>query len=149
MAANTSPVFTAVPNVGAAEIGATGAFKSDGTGTIGTDMIKVYTAGNNGDWINTIRFTPVASVSSGVVLGTVLRTFLSTQGAGSTTNANTFLLFEQAVPTTTVANQLTGISYYETIVSRAIPSGYNILCSSAVSNASNTNWTVVVFGGSY
>jgi hypothetical protein len=39
--------------------GSTANTKSDGTGTIGTDMMLAHTAGANGAWIDRIRFMPV------------------------------------------------------------------------------------------
>ena len=60
MPANTSPIFTLTPNVGAASVVAANT-RSDGNGTIGTDIYKVFTAGSNGAFFNTVRFALTAS----------------------------------------------------------------------------------------
>src|SRR6266566_1177651 len=98
--ANTSPVFTLVPNVGLAAPSAANT-KSDGAGTVGTDIFKAFTAGANGSFVTRVRINPVASAAGTATTATVGRVFYSTVTSGATTNANTFLLGEVTLPSVT------------------------------------------------
>jgi hypothetical protein len=59
MPANINPIYTNVPNVGrAAIVSGTSSVKSNGT-TAGTGadlMVKLFTAGTNGSYVDRIRF---------------------------------------------------------------------------------------------
>src|SRR5437588_11389000 len=115
MAANTSPIFALTPNVGRAVLlpATTANTKSDGTGTIATDMLVAFTAGTNGSLVYSIRFTPVASVAATATTATTLRAFESTQASGATTNANTSNLAEVAAAAQTADHSTNAIFFIE------------------------------------
>src|ERR1700675_5094698 len=98
MAQNTSPIFSLVPNVSAAQLvnGTTASARSDGVGTIGTDLLKAFTAGANGSFISRARISAYATTPT-TETATIIRLFLSTQASGATTAANTFLIQELGV----------------------------------------------------
>ena len=76
MAANTSPIYSLTPNISGAEI-TTANTNSDGTGTIGNNIFKVYTAGTNGSYVSVIRWSAVATVATTATTATVGRLFIS------------------------------------------------------------------------
>jgi hypothetical protein len=151
MAANTAPIFTLLPAIGTAIwLPATTAnTKSDGVGTIGTDILLLETAGANGSFLNKIRFSPAASVAATATTASVIRVFLSTQSSGATTNANTSLIGEIAAPAQTADQTTTATNYIEFPLGFAVPSGISLLFSMHHAAAANTSWQGVCFSGDY
>jgi uncharacterized protein with beta-barrel porin domain len=151
MAAGTTPIFTIVPEIGAnIWLPATTAnTKSDGVGTIGTDMLLLFTSGADGSFLNKIRFSPSASVAATATTASVIRVYLSTQSSGATTNANTHLIGEIAAPSQTADQTTTATNYLELPLGFAIQTGYSVLFSMHHAAAANTSWKGVCFAGDY
>ena len=151
MAAGTQPIFTATPAIGQAIwLPATTAnVKSDGVGTIGTDMLLLETSGANGTFFNKIRFSPAASVAATATTASVIRVYISTQSSGATTNANTALIGEIAAPAQTADQTTTATNYLEFPLGFAVPTGYSVLFSMHHAAATNTSWKGVIFSGDY
>jgi hypothetical protein len=149
MAANTNPIFTLTPNIGVAQIGATANVKSDGAGTIGTDMMKAFTAGSAGSYVSRIRFNPWASTAATVTVATVIRVFYSTLTSGTSASTNTYLLYEFAAAAQTADQTVTATFYIEVPLGFAMPTGSFLHCSSHIINNSSTGWVGIVFGGDY
>jgi hypothetical protein len=151
MAQNTSPIFVLTPNIGTATItsSTTANTKSDGTGTIGTDILKAFTAGSNGAYVSSIRFNPNASSASTATAATTLRVFISNKTSGGTTNTDTWLFQEIAAAAQTADVSTTATYYLEIPINRIIPASYTILVSTHVAANANTTWQAVVFGGDY
>lgn len=151
MAAGTAPIFSNVPAIGTAiwTNATTANTKSDGTGTIGTDILLLETAGTNGTFLNKIRFSPCSSVAATATTASVIRVYLSTQSSGATTNANTSLIAEIAAPAQTADQTTTATNYLEVPLGFAIPSGYSVLFSMHHAAAANTSWKGVIFSGDY
>lgn len=148
MPANTSPIFTLTPNVGQAAPSAANV-KSDGTGTVATDIFKAFTAGANGSFVTRVRFNPVASVAGTATTATVGRVFYSTVGSGATANTNTFLLGEVTLPVATADSASAPNSPIEVMLNIAIPTGSFIHITNHAAPAANSLWQAVVFGGDY
>jgi hypothetical protein len=84
MAANTTPIFTLKGNFTPARINATNT-ASDGSGTIGSTIFTIVTAGIDGTRVDGIRFWNSGSGTSGTPNTKVMRIFLSdTTGALAT-----------------------------------------------------------------
>jgi len=151
MAANTAPIFTDVPIVGRGlwTNSSTANADSDGSGTIGTDMILLVTPGADGAFINRVRFTPAATAASTATTASVHRLFLSTQASGATTSANTSLIAEIAAPSQTAAAPTAAITSLELPLGFYVPSGTQLLWSMHHVAAANTVWHCVAFGGQY
>jgi hypothetical protein len=146
MPANTSPIFTLTPNVGV--IGVTAAnTKSDGTGTVATDIFKAFTAGTNGSMVYKVRFSPTASAAATATTATVGRVFYSTVGSGAT--ANTWLLAEVTLPTVTADSSTAPTNSIEVALNIAIPTGSFIHVTNHAAPAASTLWQIEVFGGDY
>lgn len=149
MTANTSPIFPLTPNVSSAAPTAA-CTKSDGTGTIGTDIFKAFTAGAAGSYITKVRFIPTATAAGTATTGTVGRVYLSSKTSGSTTGgSDTFLLGEVALPSQTADATANPIYAPELVINQAIPAGYTILVSTHAAPASSTSIQATVFGGDY
>ena len=152
MPANTSPIYGLVPNVGFANITTTATLtRSDGVGTVGTNLFKAFTAGANGSFIQKVRFLPVATAAGITTVATTLRVFISTISTGSTTAADTFLIGEVSVPglTTAAANATAAVNYYELPLNFAISTGDYIYVGQHVAQTTNQNWLAVVIGSDY
>jgi hypothetical protein len=150
MPANTAPIFTLTPNVGRVTITQASAnVKSDGTGTVATDIFKVFTAGASGSFVERVRFMSVASAAATTGVATTLRVFLSTVGAGGTTAADTFLIGEVSVPALNTDNSTNATAPYELVLNFAIPASTFILVSQHVAQTANQNWIALAIGGDY
>jgi hypothetical protein len=150
MPANTAPIFSVTPNVTSVTITTTAASaKSNGAGTVGTDMFKAFTAGANGSFVQRLRFMSVASAAAVTGVATVLRIFLSTVGSGSTTAADTFLFAEVSVPAISSGHSTNATNFYDVPLNIPIPSGMFIHVSQHAAQTTNQNWIATVFGGDY
>jgi hypothetical protein len=151
MGANTAPIFTGSPKLGRAvwTASSTANVKSDGAGTIGTDIVVLMTSGNNGSFLNRVRLSPAATAASTATTASVHRLFLSTQASGSTTSANTTLIVEVAVAAQS-ADAPTASTYFTEIpLGFYIPTGYSLLWSMHAAAAASTLWHGVAFYGDY
>jgi hypothetical protein len=148
MAANTSPIFGLTPVFGQVVIG-TQNTKSDGTGTIGTDIWNGFTAGADGAYVAKIRIQPTASVAATALAATTIRIFISTVESGATTTADTSLYQEITAAAQTAAQTTTATFFHEIILGFAIPANATILFSTHIANNANTAWKATVFGASY
>src|SRR3990167_7676255 len=144
MAANTNPIFSLTPNVGAVACGGTANIDSTGIGTIATDSFLVFTAGSNGSWVEKVRFSPSATVAATATTATTLRVFLTTATA-ATTAANTHLVAEVAAGAQTAAHSTNATFYIDVPLGFAIPSGMKVLVTNHVVNAASTGWKAVCF----
>jgi hypothetical protein len=150
MAANTSPIYSLTPNIGDTNILTTSTMtRSDGVGTIGTNLFLVFTAGLDGSFVQRVRFIPVSSAAAVNSVATTLRVFLSSLNVGTTTTSDTFLIAEISVPAISTANATSAATYYEIPLNIAVPTGHYILVSQHVAQTTNQNWQAMVFGGNY
>lgn len=151
MAANTAPIFTDVPVIGRGlwNASSTANTDSDGSGTIGTDMILLITGATDGTFINKVRFSPAATAAATATTASVHRLFLSTQASGATTSANTSLIAEISAPNQTAAQTTAAIMALDIPLGFYIPSGVTLLWSMHHAAAANTLWHAVAFAGAY
>jgi hypothetical protein len=152
MPANVEPIFSKQGNTGcvARWLPATTAnTKSDGVGTIATDMLLAFTAGANGAKIDRIRLAPAASAAATATTATVARFYISSVTSGATTNLNTFMFAEVACPAQTADQTATATNYIEIPCGFVLPAGWTILMSMHHAAAANTSWGAIVFGGDY
>lgn len=152
MPANVLPVFSKGPwssGVGGVWTNSSTAnVKSDGAGTIGTDILKIATAGANGAFLQKIVASLGESTISTASTATVLRVWVSSQTSGATTNANTWLLREIALATQTPSSTVAGVPV-EIPLGLPIPANYTILVSMHHVAAASTQWQFWPVGGDY
>lgn len=149
MPANTAPIFALTPNVG---IGAPTAAntKSDGTGTIATDLFKAFTAGANGSFISKVRFCVTGTTAATTTTATVGRVYLSSKTSGATSpGVDTFLLGEVALPAQSADHSTNPSVPIDLLINQAIPAGWTILISTHAAPAAATSVQAVVYGGDY
>lgn len=151
-APNTNPIYSLVPGIAAGQLTAsvTANTKSDGVGTIGTDIIKCFTAdATNGSYVKKIRLQPYASTAATATTATTLRLFISSKTSGATTAADTFCFQEISAAAQTADHSTTATFFIEIPVNETWPASYTILASQHVVAAANTGWQVIVFYGNY
>lgn len=147
---NKEPIFTLVPQIGTPKNLSAANTKSDGAGTIGTDIFKIFEAhATNGSYVSSVRVTPFASVAATATTATVIRIFLSSQTSGTVTSANCWLLQEIPMPTQTADHSTVAIFPNEIPINRAIPAGYTILATTHAVPAANTGFMAIAFGGDF
>lgn len=151
MAQNTAPIYSQVPVISAAQLvnGTTASARSDGVGTVGTDMLKAFTAdATNGSFVSKMRIYASATTPT-TMSATVIRIFISSITSGATTAANTFLFQEVSTAAITAANATNAANFYEVPINLALPPSYTVLVSIHAAPASNTQWQCAVFAGNY
>ncbi len=150
MTANTSPIFTIVPNVpvGGGVLGPTANTNLDGTSS-STSATLIFTAGSFGSYVNFVRCKPVGSP-----LATVIRIFYCTDTgaftAGTTNTAtNSALLTEIAVPNITLSQTANQIDI-SIPLAVPIPASTKLFITFGTSTGSSgTGYAVTTFGGDY
>lgn len=149
MPANTAPVFTVSPRVDHLKMtGNVASAKSDGTGTIATDIFLLAAGATNGTLVSRLRICLYATTPT-TTTATVYRFFLSTQSSGSTTADNTHLINEVTVGAMAAANATTGLPSIEIPLNYVIPSGQYLLVSVHANYAANTGAQIQMIGGDF
>ena len=149
MPANTAPIFTITPRVDNLKLtGNVASAKSDGTGTVGTDIFLISTPGANGTLISRLRLNPYATTPT-TTAATVFRFFLATVNSGSPTADNCHLVQEVTIGAVAAANATTGLPPIEVPLNFVIPSGQYLLVSTHANFAANTGCQIQVIGGDF
>lgn len=121
MAANTNPISPIAPATAwpSAPL-LTGNTALDGTGTLGSTVAAVFTAGTNGAKVNRIRV-----VHLGTNVATVLRVFLN-NGSVNTVAANNILVSEITVASNSLS-QVAASTFYDIPMNFVMMPGHRIL----------------------
>ncbi len=148
---NTAPGFTREPiAIGGVRLTAANT-NSDGTGNLTTPTIfKVCTAdATNGSFIDFVRLMATATAAGTATTATVIRFYLSSITSGATTNANTFLFKEYAVPSVSADSATVAQNEIDIPFGIWLPAGNTILASTHAAPAANTAWIALPFGGDF
>jgi len=145
MPANTSPIYSivgAVDSVAANNsglvVGPTANTALDGSGT----LVKAFTAGSNGSYVQKVRFRPVGSPAA-----TVCRVFISSSSSTSATNS--WLYDEITLPAVTLS-QTAASSVFELPLNIALDPSYLLYVTFGTSTGSaGTGYSVVTIAGDY
>lgn len=150
MAQNQSPIFTKIPVVSFGTLtGNIGLTRSDGVGTIGTDIFKMFTAdATDGSFVSKVRICAAATTSTSMT-ASVIRIYISSITSGATTAADTVLYAEVAVAALAAAHTSNATNYYEVPFNIALPPSYTILASIDDNLAANTRWQFLTIAGDY
>ncbi len=143
----TTPNMANTPTIASVRITAANT-SSQGGGTIGTDIFLTESTGASGSFIERVRFSPTATTPT-TTTATVARVFYSTQSSGSTTNANTWLIDEIALPATAADNATARAPCYDLPINFSLPTGYHILVTNHAAPAANTAWVATCIGADY
>lgn len=145
---NTAPNFTKDGVIGSARITAANT-SSAGGGTIGTDIFRLLTAdATSGTFIEFVRCIPIATTPT-TTTATVLRLFASSVTAGATTNADTFLIAEVALPASAADNTATAVNPIDIPLNFRLPASWTLLATNHAAPAANSNWIATAIGGNY
>jgi len=147
----TSPIFPGTVNNGETRITAQQASsgRSDGNGTIGTDIFLAFSAGASGSFVKDIIIKPAATAAATTTTNTSIRVYISTQSSGATTSSNTKLIDEINIPAVSAASTTAPTPTFTIPLNKALESGQYILVGSGATLAANTEFQVIVFGGDY
>jgi hypothetical protein len=147
----TDPQFSSTPNCPSVvwTASSTANVKSDGTGTVGTDILKLFTAGASGSFVQKIRAVPAASAASTATTATVLRVFLSSIASGATSRTDTIPIAEVACPAQTADVATAAVTPVEIPIGMALASGQYLHVSMHHAAAANTSWGITAIGGNY
>jgi hypothetical protein len=137
MTAGTAPIYVATPRAPRVAITAANV-KNDGTGTIGTDIFLLFTAGANGAYVGRVRFVISGSTASTASTATVGRVYMSTQTSGATTNANTMRVDEVGIPSITTDQTTVPTAFFEVQVNSFLAANETLLVSCHHAPAANT-----------
>lgn len=150
MAQNTKPIYSLVPVVAFGTLtGNIGLTRSDGVGTIGTDIFKIFTAdATDGSFVSKIRISAAASASTAMT-ASVIRIYISSITSGATTAANTVLYQEVAVAALAASHTSNATNFYEVAFGLPLAPSQTILVSIDDNLAANTRWQFLVFAGDY
>lgn len=150
MSQNTNPIFSLVPKVSFGTItGNVGLTRSDGVGTIGTDIFLLFTAhATDGSFVSKIRINAAATTSTAMT-ASVLRFYISSATSGAVTAATAVLYAEISVAAITAAHTTSATNFYEVAFNVPLPAGYTILVSIDDNLAANTRWQFLTFAGDY
>lgn len=152
MAANTDPIYTRtadIQSLNGAVAGPTANTGQDGTSSA-TSMYSVAQA----DTTEGGFFQKIVARAVGSPAATVLRIYVCTVTGAltigtSNTAANTFLLYEVALPAVTLS-QTAATQPIEIPLNLALPAGYRLLASFGTSTgASGTGYVLTAIGGKY
>lgn len=150
MAQNTAPIFSLAPKIGFGTLtGSIAMARSDGVGTIGTEIFKMFTGkATDGSYISKIRISAAATTPT-TMTASVIRIFISSITSGATTAADTVLFAEISTAAIPAANSANAINYYDVPCDFALPASNTILASIHANMAANTRFQFLVFAGDY
>jgi hypothetical protein len=151
MAVNTSPIYTLIPKVGFGTLtGNIAHARSDGVGTIATDLFLCFTAdATDGSYVDRIRMSYTATTPTTFAATTVIRIYISSVTSGATTAANTVLFQEVSTAAVPAANATNSTNYIEIPCGFVLPPSYTILAGIHTNMTANTRMQILVFGGDY
>jgi len=151
MPANIDPIYSRLSDYqGSALITTAASTVFDISGTIGTDIYKVFTAdATNGGFVQRIRFKYAANGTTTSVAA-VMKIWISTKTSGTCTiGTDSWFYDEIALPATGALTTTAPNAVYEVPFGFALPAGYTILCKITVSQSANTGWMANVIAGKY
>ena len=141
---NTSPIFSSGGTINFTTL----MTANNPTHVSGNTSYLVFTAGNNGSFVQKIRFRHFAIVvSSNNTNATVARVWIN-NGSAVTTPDNSTLFDEITISTMTYSAQAAQANY-EIPLNFALPAGYRLYVTLGTAPAANTAIMATVIGGSY
>ena len=145
MPANTSPIYSIVGAVDSVAsnntglvVGPTANTALDGSGT----LVKAFTAGSNGSYVQKMRFRPVGSPAA-----TVCRVFIS---SSTTTSATATWLYDEITLPAVTLSQTAASSVFELPLNFALDPSYLLYVTFGTSTGSaGTGYSIVTIAGDY
>lgn len=151
MSANVQPIFSRLSDFqGGPLINTAASVVYDISGTIGTDIYKLFTAdATNGGFVQKVRFKYAANGTTTSVAA-VIKLWIASVGTGTPTiGTQAWFWDEIPVPATGALSTTAPNQIYEVPFNLALPPGYTILAKITVSQSANTGWLASVIAGKY
>lgn len=151
MGANTDPIYSKLSDVqGSAMMVTAASVVYDISGTIGTDIYKVWTADTtNGGFVQRLRFKYAGNTTTTSVV-CVAKVWLSSVTSGTPTiGTQAWLLDEIALPATGTLAVGTALPSYDLPLNFAVPAGWCILVKITASQPANFGWLCTAIAGKY
>lgn len=151
MPANVQPIFSKLSDFqGSALINTAASTVYDISGTIGTDIYKIFTAdATNGGYVQKVRFKYAANGTTTSVAA-IMKIWISSVTSGTPTIGTQAWLYDEIpLPATGALSTTQPAQSYEVPFGFALPAGYTILCKITVSQSANTGWLASVIAGKY
>lgn len=151
MPANVDPVYSRLSDYqGGPLITTAAATVYDISGTIGTDIYKLFTAdATNGGFVQRVRFKYAANGTT-ASNAAVIKLWISSVTSGTPTIGTQAWYWDEVVVPATGTLTTTGTTLtVEVPFNFALPAGYTILAKITVSQSANTGWLASVIAGKY
>jgi hypothetical protein len=150
MAGNTDLLVSKVADIQAAPlINAVAAVLYNASGTIGTDVHKVWQAdATNGGFLQRVRVKYVANATTASV-ACVMKLYISSQNTGAVTDTNSWFFDEIAIPATGALTTTAPNNGYEVPFGFALPPNYTVLAKITVAQPANCGFIAQGIGGKY
>lgn len=150
MAGNIDPIASKIGYVDTpgAQVRTAAAVVFDGTGTIGTDIYKIWTSdATNSGFLRSaiIKYSATAATASNAC---VLSFFLSSKTSGATTDADTIRVKEIAIPALTPSTTV-ALPDMEVVFGYPLSPGWTLLCKVSVTQPAACGFVVTGIGGKY
>lgn len=151
MAANTAPIYPRTPRTphGVIPNSFAALTRSDGVGTIGTNLVKLDTAAADGTFYRHLLIKACASAAATTTAATVIRLFHSTVDSGATTVNDTMLIGEVQIPAISAANATGATPDFIIPINFALESGHTLLVGTSVSPSASVSFSCVLVAGDY
>lgn len=149
-APNNAPIYSKASDVQAiGPIITAASVVFDGSGTIATDVYKVFQAdATNGGFVQKIILAYVANATTTSVAAK-MKFYISSATSGAVTNANAWYMGEVTLPATGALSTTAASPTFEFPVGFAIPLSYTILAKITVSQSASTGWMATAIAGKY
>lgn len=123
--------------------------KSDGSGTIGTNLSLIATIGTKGSELEKVVVWGTATAAATPCAATTIRIYMCSIGSGSPTSANCVMIAEDQLPADTADHATTALNPHVIPIGMRIPGGYFILASIGTAAAASTAWVAIPFCRDY
>jgi len=151
MAANIDPIYSRLGDVQSTTslISAVASVLYNGSGTIGTDVYKVWTAdATNGGFLQRVRVKYVANATT-ASNACVMKFFLTSASSGAVTDATCWFYDEIAIPTTSTLTTTAANVAYDMPFNFALPAGWSVAVKITVAQPASCGFIATGIGGKY
>lgn len=151
MPGNTAPIYPRTPRTphGVIPNSFAALTRSDGVGTIGTNLVLLDTATTNGTFYRHLIIKACASAAGTTTTATVIRLFHSTVASGATTVNDTMLIGEIQIPAISASNATGATPDFIIPINFALESGHTLLVGTSVTPGASVSFSCVLVAGDY
>jgi hypothetical protein len=150
MAGNTDLLVSKVADIQAAPlINAVAAVLYNASGTIGTDVYKVWQAdATNGGFLQRVRVKYVANATT-TSNACIMKLYISSAASGAVTDTNSWFFDEIVIAATGALTTTASSNAWEVPFGFALPPNYTVLAKITVAQPANCGFIAMGIGGKY